>query len=604
MSFSGRPDWRMPMQVGERIAFAAYERPGAFQLPPVLLAAHGAGSEPPMRLDIFQQDRGSAGLERFSILSIAFAAEFGLDEARRAVFDAGQNLALSALPNEGGWLRLSAVEALDLPPSLGELLPLDSASLGSTGLAVRLDSAATDLFVAALQRGLLAVGGQAWLRVRGVADRLPLTVNFDPAALLAAVRTLGGGTTTLDLALLRQRLIEAPQSMGLGLAASSGDLLKEPLADALIDRLVVRYANLLPSPADAATGVRVVFDAAAMATGSVRWNLSEPVLAPRLFAVEADPLGPLRTLPAASLHDTVVRRHDVRSLSSGWRAITVRPNLPERRIGIVQAQVDVQVPAKPPARMFTIKASARLAAADRPTTLDLRLSPKEELNYAWQATALLLSDGRAETIKGPLRTSSREHLLVAPDDFGLRFVPVEAEPVFVEQADIEVECKGLRKGKPWSARANLDRGSASFAFAIPADVEQATIRANARARSDGTQRAMAPVDAEALRLDAFSFEGSGSRELALHCEFDDDAPQRVIEIAPEDAVDQPARRRQVRFTRSAPQAQWTWLSLSPFRSGYRWRWSAQSPWSEVLQPDTPLQLHSSDAPRTTIGERT
>lgn len=603
MSFSGRPDWRMPMQVGERIAFAAYERPGAFQLPPVLLAAHSGGDEPPLRLDIFQQDRGQAGLERFSILSIAFAAEFGLEQARRAVFDAGQTLALSALPNEGGWLRLSAVEALDLPPSLGELLPLDSASLGSMGLAVRLDSAATDLFVAALQRGLLAVNGQAWLRVRGVADRLPLTLDFDPAALLAAVRTLGDGAASLDLAVLRRRLIDAPQSMGLGLAASSGDLLKEPLADALIDRIVTRYATLMPSPADAATGVRVVFDAAAMTRGSVRWNLSEPVLAPRLFAVEADPLGPLRTLPA-SLYDTVVRRHDVRGLSSGWRALTVRPNLPERRIGIVQAQVDVQVPAKPPARMFTIKASARLAAADRPTTLDLRLSPKEELNYAWQATALLLSDGRAETIKGPLRHSNREHLLVAADDFGLRFVPVEAEPVFVEQADIEVECQGLRKGRPWSARASLDRTSASFAFAIPADVERATIRAAARARSDGARRAMAPVEAEPLRLDAFSFEGSGSRELALHCEFDDDAPQRVIEIAPEDAIDQPARRRQVRFTRSAPQAQWTWLSLSPFRSGYRWRWSAQAPWSEVLQPDTPLQLHSSDAPRTTIGERT
>lgn len=604
MSFSAHPDWRLPMQVGERLAYALYDRPGGFALPPTRLVAQAQDEAPPLRLDVFQQDRGQAGLERYSILSLAFAAEFGLDAARQAAFDAARTMALSPLPTEGGWLRLNAVQALDLPASLNDLLPLDAASLSAMGLALRLDSAATDLFLAALQRGLLAVGAQAWLRVRGVADRLPLTMQFDPAALLAAIRTLANGAGTIDHALLRARLIEAPQTLGLGLAASSGDLLRQPLADAVLDRIVARYATALPSAADAPTGVRLVFDEAAMRSGTVQWNLAEPILTPRLFAIEADPLGPLRSLPAADWEATVVRRHDVRALASGWRSVTVRPNLPQRRIGVVSTQVELQLPAKPPARMFTIKASTPLAASDRPITVDLRLTPKEALAYQWQTTAIVLNEGRAESIKGPLRKSEREHLLVEAGDFGLRFIAVEAEPAFLAQADVEVECSGQRKGRAWSVRGVLDDVSPDLAFAVPVDVEQPQLRASARSRQDGRVRAMAPVPADDLRLDAFSFEGSGSRELELVCEFDDDAAQRLIEIAPEDATEQPARRRLVKFTRAAPRAHWTWLSLSPFRSGFRWRWTAQDPWSEVLQPDTPLRLRSSEASRTDHGART
>lgn len=594
MSFAARPDWRSPLAVAERIAYAAYDQPGRFLLPPQALAAHAADGDTPMRLDIVQQDRGNA-LARYSILSLAFAVDFGLDAARLAAFDLGQRVQLAPLAAEGGWLRLDAVQALDLPPALGELLPLDAASLSALNLAVRLDSAATDLFVAALQRGLLAVGANAWLRVRGVAERVPLSLSFDPAALLAAVRALAGGGSEIDAALLRQRLIDAPQTLGLGLAERSGDIPKETLADAVLDRIAARFAAPKPSPANEPAGVRLAFDAAAMAPGRVQWNLADALLAPRLLVLQADPLGPLRTLPAGALHDRIVRRFDVRALASGWRSLSVRANLPDRRVGVVSSQVEVQVPAKPPARMFTLKASAPLAAADKPVSLDLRLSPTETLAYQWQTSAVLLSEGRAETIKGPLRSGEREHLLVGPDDFGLRLLPVEAEPALLQQADIEIECTGTRKGKPWSARGVLDAARPELAFAVPFDVDEASIRAVARARSDGAQRAMAAVPADSLRLDAFSFEGSGSRELALSCEFDDEARQCSIEIAPEDATDDPLRRKRLTFTRAKPKQSWGWLALSPFRSGYRWRWTAQAPWSPVLQPDAPLRLRSSEA---------
>jgi hypothetical protein len=81
---------------------------------------------------------------------------------------------------------------------------------------------------------------------------------------------------------------------------------------------------------------------------------------------------------------------------------------------------------------------------------------------------------------------------------------------------------------------------------------------------------------------------------------DDAAPQVLIELVPEDRVDQAGRRALLRLTPAAPAATWGWTALSPFRSGYRWRWAGQADWSAATSPTVPLQLRSSlDPTRST-----
>lgn len=594
--FAGRPDWHAPTHVAGRQALAVFEQPGRFRIAPVRLRAYSDDREPPLRLDVYQQDRGNAGLERFSLLSIAFAAEYDLDQIRSALLvDAGHTL-VEPLAAERGWLRLTSATALDLPEAMHALQPLDALNISSLGMTLRLDSAATDLFVAALQRGLMTIGADAWISVRGVAGRIPLEIAFDPSTLLAGVRAATQDDISIPLDALRAHIADMPQRFGFDALVSLPQAQRVIAADALIDRFCTRFASPQPDTGADSAKVRIVFDPALMPAGTISWDLSEPVLAPRIFGIVADPLGALRALPAEEWEATAIRQHDVRALESGWHSVAITQNLPTRRIGIVRAQVELSAPPQLPARAFTAKAAVKLESNREPAFANLRLSPIEPLKYRWKTSVFVLDSGRGEMIEGPQHESDREHLLIGPDDFGVHFVAVESDPAFLQEARIKIECSGRRNDRPWSIRGIIDTAAPDIALAIPRDVADAQIHATALALAGNAERSMTPVAAENLRLDAFSFNGSGRRDLAVECAFDDNKPQMLIEVVAEGREDEPDRRQTLRLTPLIAATGWSWVALSPFRSGYRWRWLGRDLWSDVLDPTDPLTLRSSEAP--------
>jgi len=594
--FAGRPDWHAPTHIAGRQALAVFEQPGHFQIAPVQLTAFAHDREPPLRLDVYRQDRGDAGLQRFSMLSIAFAAEFDLGSLHDAMLDSCERSHVEPLAAERGWLRLTTANALDLPDALHALQPLDALNISSMRMTLRLHSTATDLFVAGLQRGLMTIGADAWISVRGVAERMPLTLAFDPSSLLGAVRATAQGETAIALDALRAQLAAAPQTFGFDSLAVLPQAQRAQAANALIDRFCARFASLQPDLGADNAGVRVVFDPALMPAGTLSWDLSKPVLAPRMFGIAADPLGPLRELPAAQWADTTIRQHDVRALQSGWHSIAITQNLPPRRVGMLRAQVELSAPPHLPGRAFTAKATIRLENTREPAFADLRLSPVEPLKYRWKTSLFVLAGGRGELIEGPQRESDREHLLIGPDDFGVTFVVVESDPALLREARIKIECSGRRGDRPWSIRGLIDTAAPDIALAIPLDVIDAQIHAIAIALAGDGECTMAPVPAANLRLDAFSFEGSGRRDLAVECVFDDDKPQALIEWIPQGREDQPERLQFVRLTPLVDTARCAWIALSPFRSGYRWRWHGRDIWSEVRDPADALMLRSSEAP--------
>jgi len=584
--FTGRPDWHAPTHRAGRPVYAVFEQPGRFMAAPQRLRTTA------FRLDIYEQDRGDAGLENFSLLQLGFEADFDLDALRQASPDAQDGL--GALPAEAAWLRLHAADALSLPPEVTALQTLDMAGLRAMGLALRLDGPATTLFEGALQTGLLAVGAQAWVSARGVAERWPLTLAVDPAALRAALPAPDG-----PLSALREQLLQAPETLGFAALLDVPFSHRAQATEALLDRLVERFGTLRPGPADGpADETRLVFDADRMPPGQVSWNLAQPLLCPRLLVIEADPLAPLRELAPAQWAGSLVRRHSVPTLGSGWHTITVLPNLPGPRAGLLRTQLDLSAAPHPPARPFSSHASAPLPADDLPFALNLRLAPDEPLRYQWKASTLLLNGTQPELVQGPLQTSDQRHLVVGPDALGVDLLCVEVDAALLREARVEVHCQGQRQGKAWTVSGLVDGEHHRLALALPRDLQDGTVSATATALA-GDLRCSAPpqpITEGGMYLDAFSFEGSGARTLSLRCEFDDGAPQVLIELAPEDRIDEPGRRSLWRLTPVAPAADWGWTALSPFRSGYRWRWAGQTGWSAALSPAQALQLRSSQAP--------
>ena len=354
MTQFGAPDWHAPLRLGDRILYPAYEQPGRFHLPPAALdVAMSAEGEPAFRLNLFRQDRGSQGLAEFGLLEISFAARFDLAEVRQAVQAELPGAQLSRLLPEAGLLRLSAPAALGLPEAVTAVQTLDVGSVGSLAMTLRLDAMAAELFLGALRQGLATILADAWIVCRGVAARHGCTVRFDPAALREAL--LGPSADDLiAVETMRDRLRTEPPSLPVTLSAPVAAEEAAGFADALTDRLIGEFATVAAPPADG-SGTWVRLDAAKARSGEVRWDLSEPVLAPRLFSLQADPMGAARTMVGAAAEAALVRTIGVAAMPSGWRKLSIAPNIPERRVGVLRTAIEITVPPYPPARPQTLE---------------------------------------------------------------------------------------------------------------------------------------------------------------------------------------------------------------------------------------------------------
>lgn len=583
--------------------YSAYEQPGHFFLPATALdVVVLAGGDPAFKLNLFLQDRGNQGLAQFGLLDIRFAVRFDLAEVHQAVFAELPDVRLSGLLPEFGLIRLSAPAALELPEEMTAVQPLDVGGVGSLAMTLRLGATAAELFLGALRQGLATVLADAWIVCRGVAARYGRTVRFDPKALHdVLLGTFNDDQIAVEA--LRERLRTAPEFLPITLSAPVIADDAEGFADAFADRLIGEFADVAASPING-SGAWVRFDAVKVRSGEVRWDLSEPMLVPRIFSLQADPLGSARAMTGAEAETLLVHSIDVPAMQSGWRTLSISPNIPERQVGVLRTIIEITVPPNPPARPQTLKSTVILEPGKRAHTLDLRLAPGEPLNFQWRTQVFAQSGGAVQSFAGPLRRHDREHLTVNPDAFAVRFISVAAEASFLAEADISVECSGVRGDHPWVIKGLLDEAQPTLAFVIPAQVTDAVISATAKSRATGLEKRMAPCPAQALWLDPFCFEGSGARSLEIRCDFDDVAAEVWIECVAEDRVDDTTRRARIRLTPEFPRQQWTWLALSPFHSGFRWRWlmpdgSSAIEWSNILQPDTSLILQSSQRFSTT-----
>lgn len=600
---AGSPDWNASTAFDGHAAFAAWERPAMFVVPPTALVARTHDGSPALRLDRYRQDRDRAGLAEFSILSLAFAVDTQLPAPDPA--QGTEALGFQPMRIERGWIRLDPVGALDLPDAVRALQPLDVAGGGSMAMGIRLDSAATELFIGALRHGMAIVNANAWCRVRGIAARHPLSLSIDPPALLAGLRAIGShadpSTDPLEIPIdvLREVLLADPARLGLAALGLVPDRDRTQAVQAVLDRCAARFAE--PMPVERDDRVHLRFDPARMGPAQLRWSLDEVLLVPRVFALAADPLGPLRELDAAALERDVLREHIAPALDSGWHAIAVHANVPQRRVGLLRTQVDMVAAARPPARPFASKATLPLPDDRSPVVTTLRLAPSEPLAYRWRTQAFIVDAGRVATLPGPERESTRELLVVGPRDFGLSLVSVDCERSFLNEASVIVRVEGTRLGRAWSLSAKLDRDAPEVAFAVPHDVAGATLSATAEALAGDARATMTPVPLEAMTLDAFSFEGSGARALDVMGVFDDASAQILVDVVPEGREREPARIRLLRLTPAAPRERWTWTATSPLRPGYLWRRHGQSEWSPVMSPESALTVHSSNAPGTAQG---
>ncbi|CUS37824.1 hypothetical protein COMA1_40275 [Candidatus Nitrospira nitrosa] len=592
----GYPDWHNPHRSAGHLLFAAYDTPGTFLSPPSgLPVAEDATKTPEFRLDLYSQDLGASGVSTFGLLAVRFRLDYDLTAAREVLLANAPHLRVNPLEVEEGWVRFSAPAAFKLPEALRIPRRLDPHGT-NLALHLSLEGADADLFLEMLRRGLSTIFAEVLVIRQGIAPRVANVVTFNPSTLHAV---LWGTKETISGEALYDAMAAGITTLPLRFTKPVTDDDAKATAQALLDRFAARFGKLELSPNGVGSSPYLRATPADVPSSEVRFDLDQPVLVPRGFILTADPLGSARALSAVDFEKHLVQRIDAPAFHSGWRQITVAGNLPKRRIGVLLLGIEISAPPFLPARPHTAQASVELDAETAYQTVDLRLSPDEPLRFTWRTLAVLDAGGTAQSLEGPVQTyegnGNATFLVVPPSAFEASFVILEADPSFLVEAQIEIRVRGSRGTASWAGKGVLDENAQELAVFVPRDVIQPELIATAVSRSTGVRIETEVLPLRPTRLDPFSFPGTGARRALLKASFTSGIRQMLVECAPQDRLDDPSRRRLVRLTPAAPEAEFSYVAFSPFRAGYCWRWAVSDntpagAWSAPLNPDTPLLL--------------
>lgn len=603
MTMRGLPDWSSPVTEAGGGMFFVHEDPRRIAaLPAALGLAQDGENRPAFSLEVFGYTKSDGSLDRFGLLALRFVPDYALPDRQAAVFARHPRVKIVPAVPRGGFLRFEGAQGLALPDMLTAPRRLEWTGTGALAFAARLDARATAFVSDSLIGGIALVDAVAQIEVLGLANRVAATAQFDPAALAGEIEThLPNGVLT------RQTLIDGLVHVGVdgplgfeGVDDAAGHL---NAVAALAERWLGRFAVMVSADtADSDPSYRL--NHALLAPGMMRWNLDEAVVVPRGLTVRSNPLETARD--AIRQGSELVRNRPLAPFQTGLHLITLYPNLPPRRAGVLILGAQIRVPANPPTRTQSVVASVRFGDGLPGAEAHLRLAPDEPLAFEVQTFAFVIENGQARRLEGEWQRHEDVHLTVSPDAFPVDFVRLEAEPALLRLGAVIAQCSGRNGEAPWSSSVELTREFPSVAVVVPKGLQDGTIDVAVEAHAGDGVVTLPVLPLEDIWLDLSRFPGVGPRQLDVECRFDDDTTSVLIDCVPEGRAEDPAAVVTIHLTPERPRREWRWLSVSPFAAGYRCRWTkdddeaAGASWSEPRDPATALVFASSTRDRSPV----
>ncbi len=615
------PDFGQPVEGSGGRCFRAAGAPGCYVAIPRSLGLRGVGGEDPgLRITYVRGSNPMLPPRPYALVEFSLGTHGPDEESLRRVRGVDPEASIRGAVAQGGWLRWSSAPEIELPSGLREPRALAWNELGRSRAQFRLRTAEADLLRGGIEGGALLVSASAWLTVPGRSPVFPGRVSFDPSDLLTAANPLiRKGTYVLDRPQVVSgvlRLLDA-HSLSLEDEAEVPDKDRSTFAEALADAFLTRHGEPVgpPDDDDGRPGY-----AMHRSRNRERWHwtvdLSRPVTATRIYAVELDPMAEARDGVGGAGADRIVRSVVVPAFDPGGRVVEVGANLPPLRVGVLQLGAVLSAPPNPPGRVDPIVETVRFGPSEDTGRAVLRFGPGEPGSFEVTSFAVVRRGQEVVRLDGPSLPGS-ERTLLQPQDFPVAFASIEADPGLLAVADVVLEFfPGGDPGPP--ERFALGAGRPAVALAVESGEEVEALEVEGPPPREARLEVEAtPRDGRggALRLGPFPVR---SLALGLHL-FPDYGPRSVELVLAESeagpvAVDLRAEGEPfpefvtVALTRGRPRRTWTYFADTPFRPGYCWRphREGQDPseaWRGPLDPDIPLRLGTVEVDAPAPGVR-
>ena len=424
---------------------------GSFSVVPqqLQLAANADGS-PKFRLEFVQYLGDISASGQYAVLELSLTGDSSLDTALCLARTITPSATVKPVMMDSGFGRLYATTTtVSLP---GDMLVPSPLGLWSSDLAswtMRMSPDAGELIKGALQgQSSLLLGARVEAAVSGVAPRLQVFAQFDPAALLTALLA-SHPDRSMAVADVLSFFMAPLAKYPVTLTAVPGGS-EATLAQIMTDRVIAAYAVLTPSPGITDPAFVQFMPLNNIDTSLTRWDLSEPTVVMRPWIYTLDPIGSVRGLNNPAVLASVVQQISIPALRLGCQRTYVTASLPPSRAGIAAAGVRLQMPPNPPMRPFAISetgtitppndvvsfASSVPGSAASAGYVDLMLAAAEPLQYTVECFAVIAAGEFVQEYDSAPQTHTETWLQVDAGDFPLTFAHVIASSQLLNLATI------------------------------------------------------------------------------------------------------------------------------------------------------------------------
>jgi hypothetical protein len=369
------------------------------------------------------------------------------------------------------------------------------------------------------------------------------------------------------------------------------------------------YASLTP-----AAGVNdpacVLFpDPASLHAGKLQWDLSQPAAASRQWVMMLDPLSSLPAAAAKNGLDSLVKEVSILPLQLGFYSVDFTANLPQHRSGVPALGVNVQVPAHPPMRPSSISNSITLTEPDDSGSVQFRISPSETLSYSVGTFAIVVAGQSQKQYSGTPQIMTDAWVRLNAGDFPVQFAHISAVPRLTSLAQLAVVLTYSVDGSAIKQQFSVTGAAPDIAVGVPVGATDASLTISAAPLDGSPVITLPPMALGRIFLDVTSFREYGPHIIAIEGVFNDTTAPLFVELLREDQSPDSDTPGKVALTPDKPSATWGYVAASPFRAGYRYRTSgptdpAPAPWSQVMDPFTPLSVVADGPTSATVSSDT
>jgi len=475
---------------------------------------------------------------------------------------------------------------------LQEPIALNDMVIAQIRFARKISSDVASGLKKALQHQTMLVNAFAECTLKGVAPRIPIKTEFNPAKLIKSLERFTGKVAVFSVAEITEFFEQEKNRLPFSNYEETESVDTKLFAATMTDWVIDRFGKYVPAPIEKLEPHVELPTSDDVENGVFKWDLSTPLIVSRMLTFEFNAFEAAQNLVGLKDIKEVYKETIINRLPSGFIRIVIDHQLSQLPENVREAGIKIHVPSSRN-RPRAINKTIEFKAEEYREELDLKFSTREEPVYFYTPYVIVKNSFRTEELEGERTQSSAQHLKINLAEFPIDFIPITASNGLLNKATIEGRCNWEIENKKEEVSFEINQENPSIFLALPKNTARQAEYA-IEAKQIGTDKSVSTtiLGSSAIRLNELRFKEFGSQKVVINCEFGNQNGLFALELLPEGKAATPENSTVLSFKPAQAQRTWTWFAHSMFEPGFQYReftsdnskeWSTiQSPFIEEL----------------------